>query len=393
MRAESSYGWLVVPDPALRGRLEAELEAVFAARGPGLGLPDGSDTFAGLETQLLVLRYLSHARPLFTRLPFDYRLVPSPVRAAALAIVDRLQARDAAGAFPQWPSERRLDDLRAEVWEGAAARAGLHLESPSFPNGRGGAVLLTHDIDSRGEIPGVRDLRNLERRFGWPSSVGFIPQVSWPKRSLIEGLIAEGCEVYCHDERHDGKLPYKTVGAIRAFFERFFDVNTYAHPHVRGFRSGQLLMTPELLGVLGEWFDYDLSLPDTERGGPYGSTAGCATVYPFIVDGLLEIPLTLPQDFYLTNVERQDAARMLSSWRAKLESVLARGGVAVVNTHPVWTSPRRLGVWAAYEGLLEAIGGANAWVTTPSRLREWLLGRRGVGSDGALIVAAPSSRT
>jgi hypothetical protein len=135
-------------------------------------------------------------------------------------------------------------------------------------------------------------------------------------------------------------------------------------------------MTSGLLGSLADWFEYDLSLPDTERGGPYGSGAGCATVYPFLVDGLLEIPLTMPQDFFLLNVEHYDSDRMLSVWRAKLEAVLSRGGVAVVNTHPVWTNPKRAGAWAAYGGLLETIVSADAWVTTPSRLRGWLLSCR-----------------
>jgi len=387
MLTESSYGWLVVPDPALRKRLEPYVAAAYAARGPSPGLPDGPLDFTALQTHLLAGRYLSNSRPLFTRLPFDYRLVPSTVRSSGLALVDRLHARAATEGFPRWPSEPRLDDLRASLCESAAARAGVSLKAPTYPGSRSGAVLLTHDVDSRGEIPGVRELRDLERRFAVPSSVGFIPRVSWPERSLIEGLIAEGCEVYCHDERHDGKLPYKTVGAIRTFFERFFDESPYAQPHVRGFRSGQLLMTPELLRVLGEWFDYDLSLPDTERGGPYGATAGCATVYPFLVGGLLEIPLTLPQDFYLINVERYGAAQMLSAWRDKLDFVLSRGGVAVVNTHPRWTTRRHPAVWAAYESLLESIARANAWVTTPSRLRGWLLARRD-GRDSAGVAVA-----
>jgi peptidoglycan/xylan/chitin deacetylase (PgdA/CDA1 family) len=252
----------------------------------------------------------------------------------------------------------------------------LPLEPPAYPGGRRGAVVLTHDIDSRADIGGIAGLRVLERHFGLKSSVGFIPQVSWPERDVIENLVAEGCEVYCHDLGHDGKLPYKSLPQIRAGFERFLDAHAYARPLLRGFRSGQLLMSAELLGALGEWFAYDLSLPDTERGGPYGASAGCASVYPFMIDGLLEIPLTMPQDFYLTNVEHYDSPRMLAVWRDKLEAVLACGGVAVVNTHPVWTTPRRPGVWAAYEGLLEAIGAADAWVTTPSSLSDWLGDRR-----------------
>jgi hypothetical protein len=302
--------------------------------------------------------------------------VPGPIRTAGLALLDRLHAGETALSFPHWPSERRLDDLRASLWAAAAARSDVKLEPPAYPGGRRGAVLLTHDIDSRRDISGIADLRGLERRFGLPSSVGFIPDVSWPDRQTFDELLADGYEIYCHDIRHDGKLPYKSASAIRGSFERFFEANAYARPLVRGFRSGQLLMTSELLGVLGDWFDYDLSLPDTERGGPYGSVAGCASVYPFLIDGLLEIPLTMPQDFFLANVERCDSARMLSVWRDKLDLVLSSGGVAVVNTHPVWTTPNRPGNWAAYEGLLATIAQADAWVTTPSSLHEWLVDRR-----------------
>lgn len=376
MRTESSYGWLVVPDPAARARLEAELEALYTARGPEPGLPEGPQSLADMETQLLVGRYVSNPRPAFSRLPFDYRLVPGPVRTAGLALLDRLHAAEVAVAFPQWPLERRLDDLRAKLWAAAAARADATLQVPAYKGGRRGAILLTHDIDSRPDIGRISDLRGLERRFGLQSSFGFVPEISWPHRAIIDGLLADGCEVYCHDIRHDGKLPYLNPSAVRAAFERFFEAHAYARPLVRGFRSGQLLMTSELLGVLGDWFDYDLSLPDTERGGPYGSVAGCATVYPFLIDGLLEIPLTMPQDFFLANVERYDSTQMASAWREKLEAVLAIGGVAVVNTHPVWTNPKRPGIWAAYEALLAAVAEANAWVTTPASLREWLMTAR-----------------
>lgn len=382
MRTESTYGWLVAPDPAARVRLDSDVAQLYAARAPESGLPAGPHDFAGFETEILVGRYLSNPQPLFARLPFDYRLVPTRVRAAGLTLLDRLHSGETAD-FPQWPYEQRLDDLRGDLWAGAAIRLGLQLASPRYPDGRRGAVVLTHDIDSRADIGGISELRTLERRLGLGSSIGFIPQISWPERSVIENLVADGCEIYCHDLGHNGKLPYKSPAAIRTGFERFFDANPYARPLLRGFRSGQLLMSSGLLGALAEWFTYDLSLPDSERGGPYGGSAGCASVYPFVVDGLLEIPLTIPQDFYLANVERLDSAQMLSVWRDKLQAVLARGGVAVVNTHPVWTTPRRAGIWAAYQGLLETIADADAWVTTPSSLHQWLAAcRSGTAQKG-----------
>lgn len=376
MRTESSYGWLVAADPDQRATLAADVAQLFETRGRTPGLPDGPRQFADFETEMLVGRYVSNPQPAFARLPFDYRRVPSPVRVLGLAVLDRLHAGAADTGYPGWPNEPRLDDLRAELWAGAAARCRLRLETPAYGEGRRGAVLLTHDIDSRADIGGIAAIRTLERRYGLPSSVGFIPQISWPDAAVIDELIHDGCEVYCHDVRHDGKLAYKTGSAVRADFERFFREHAEVRPRLRGFRSGQLLMTSGLFGSLGDWFEYDLSLPDTEKGGPYGSRAGCATVYPFLVDDLLEIPMTMPQDFFLLKVEHLDSAEMLSVWRDKLEAVLSRGGVAVVNTHPVWTNPKRSAVWAAYTGLLEAIVAADAWATTPSQLRDWLMSRR-----------------
>ena len=91
----------------------------------------------------------------------------------------------------------------------------------------------------------------------------------------------------------------------------------------------------------------------------------------------------MPQDFYLANVDHYDSAGMQAIWREKLDAVLGRGGVAVVNTHPIWTNPRRPGSWAAYGALLETVAGADAWVTTPSALCDWLRGRRAGGPAGA----------
>jgi hypothetical protein len=376
MRTESSYGWLVSADPDQRATLAVDAAQLFETRGPARGLPDGPRRFADFETELLVGRYVSNPQPLFSRLPFDYRIVPSPVRVLGLAVLDRLHGGAADTGYPGWPNERRLDDLRAELWADAAAQRGLRLTTPTYRDGHRGAVLLTHDIDSRSDIGGISDIRALERRHGLPSSVGFIPLMSWPEAAVIEDLTHDGCEVYCHDIRHDGRLAYEGSLAMRADFERFFRDHPDVRSLLRGFRSGQLLMTSGLLGSLADWFEYDLSLPDTEKGGPYGARAGCATVYPFLVDGVLEIPLTMPQDFFLFNVEHLDSAGMLSVWRDKLEAVLSRGGVAVVNTHPVWTNPKRAGAWAAYHGLLETIASADAWVTTPSVLHDWLLSRR-----------------
>src|SRR5207248_3009343 len=226
-------------------------------------------------------------KPLYARLPFDYRLVPSRLRGAALAFLARQTGPERTDTFPRWPDEPRVDDLRASVWAEAASAVGVKLATPTYGGGHRAAVLLTHDVDSREEIDGIARLRNLEERFGLVSSVGFVPRVTWPDRELIDSLVADGCEIYCHDIRHDARLPYQSAERIRADFERFFEAVPHARAVVQGFRAGQLLMSEQLLRVLGERFTYDLSIPDTEHGGPFGAHAGCATVYPYLVGGIL----------------------------------------------------------------------------------------------------------
>jgi hypothetical protein len=238
-------------------------------------------------------------------------------------------------------------------------------------------LLLTHDIDSRAELGLVAGIRDAERARGLPSAVGLVPRISWPSQAYAEDLVASGAELYCHDLAHDGRLPALPAGeAVRAF-TAVFEASPWARPLMRGFRSGQLLMSPDLRAAVGETFDYDMSLPDTERGGAYGFSAGCATVFPFLIGQLLEIPLTLAQDVFLLQVHRLSPEGALACWLQKLDYVASVGGVAVLNVHPVWVNPSRRRMWHVYVRFLNSVStDKRLWVTTPAGLAQWLSRRR-----------------
>jgi hypothetical protein len=378
---ESAWGWLVASDPIQRA-------AVLAAFGPqgeppvdldaasqALDEADGSNLLA-LDAWLAGSRYQDSPRPAFTRLPFDYRRVPPSIRGALLGVLERF-AGSAMASFPEWPAEGRLDQARSRAWASAAAAAGVTLHRPAWPEGRAAAVLLTHDIDIVEDLERIDPLRDLERDRSLPSAFGFVPRVTWPNRALVERLISDGCESYVHDYAHDGRFPYGGRDRIEACFASLFAEHAWARPLFRGFRSGQLLMTSDLLAEVAAWFDYDLTFPDVERGGPYGGLVGAGTVVPFMLGPLLEIPLTLPQDFFVEQVLRLSPDGIGAIWRAKLEAVVNRGGVAVVNTHPLWVNPARPAMWQAYQGLLATIAGdSRLWVTTPSSVVSHLRGLR-----------------
>jgi hypothetical protein len=303
------------------------------------------------------MRYLEQPAPLYTRLPVSYRLVPIGIRVRILRLLSALD-RSAPG-FPAYPIERSID---------------VGVVSDGYDDRRC-AVLLTHDIDSWEELALIEPIRILERDRALVSAWGFVPRISWPTEELARGLVDEGCEVYCHDIAHDGRLPYRDRESIRRAFDDVAARSPWASELMRAFRAGQALQSVDLVDVLAERFTIDMSIPDTELGGPYGRTAGCATVFPFMLRGVLEIPMTLAQDVFLRQVHGLSPKAVLAAWLSKLEYIKSVGGVAVLNVHPVWGSGRNRDMAAAYAAFLDAIRADEALrITTPSALRSIIVG-------------------
>ena len=278
-----------------------------------------------------------------------------------------------------------MDDASRAEWRGAAARAGVTLHDPSY-EGRAAAIIITHDIDTAADLSRIAAMRDLERSLGLASAFGFVPGTSWPTESRVRDLVADGCEVYWHDIKHDGRLPWLSKESIGGAFDRVAERSQWALDTMHAFRSGQLLMTEALLDVIAERFEVDMSLPDTERFGPYGSTAGCGTVIPFRTRGLLEIPLSMPQDVYLRNVHGLAPDDVIEVWTRKLAYIESVGGVAVLNVHPIWVNPENQAMWSAYERFLGFIAARSSLLaTTPVALA------RLIGTGAAPTELVPAS--
>ena len=191
----------------------------------------------------------------------------------------------------------------------------------------------------------------------------------------VIGMLNEGCEVFSHGYLHDGLLPFLPPEQLRTRLAHFFEVYPSMAGRVRGFRAGQLVRSAGMFEVVAEFFEYDMTPPTVELGGPHGWRTGCGTTIPFIgPSGLTHLPLTLPQDYFLAFVDRLSADEVAEAWTRAAEAVWAAGGVAVHLVHPD-NVRRRPALLAAYRTFLERSLDSGATVRLP---RDVVMTKRGV---------------
>jgi peptidoglycan/xylan/chitin deacetylase (PgdA/CDA1 family) len=303
--------------------------------------------------------------PLSARLPFHYHRVPARARRLVARV---LAARRRPGAFPREPGEPSVDAIRFERGE-----------RPRWPEGRRAALLLTHDVDSAAGARRIADVAALETRLGVRSAF-FVCSHHYPlDGDALARLAGAGFEIASHGYDHDTRLAFlpeaqraARLDAIAARFRPRFPL--------AGFRSPSLLRTPALFASLAGRFAYDSSIPDVDLEGE----GGCATVLPFRIGDLVEIPVTLPMESSLL-YRGESPARVFERWSEKLVWIRAVGGVAtaVLHTEPgLGGHPellRRFADWVAKAP-------QDLWITTPRELLRHL-------ESSGFFLPAPAPRT
>jgi glycosyltransferase involved in cell wall biosynthesis len=208
---------------------------------------------------------------------------------------------------------------------------------PGWPEGKRFALILTHDVEGQRGIERVRRLAELEMELGLRSSFNFIPEGGDPVPAELRAwLVENGFEVGVHDLYHDGKL-YSSREHFRECAQK---INRYTKEWgAAGFRSGFMLHNLDWTHDLD--IEYDASTFDTDPFEPQPD--GVGTIFPFWVPapkgtgengskaGFVELPYTLVQDFNLFVVLGEKTADI---WRQKIDWIVARGGMALLDTHP-----------------------------------------------------------
>jgi hypothetical protein len=286
-------------------------------------------------------------------------LVPRDLQMSLRRSFSRLQAK---AQFPRWPIEPALHDLYRFLFGLVADLAGRPIPLiAAWPKGHSWALVLTHDVEKRVGYANLGRLLQVELDAGYRSSWNFVPQRDYDVESdILEKLRDMGFEIGVHGLLHDGR----DVSSAAMLRRRLPLIRLYADRwQATGFRSPATLRSAELMPRMG--FDYDSSYSDTAPFEP--QPGGCCTWLPYMLEDLVELPITLPQDHTIFELLGHRDETM---WLQKARFLREHGGMALVLTHPDYLGNPHL--LPSYQRLLEEFrSDSSAWKALPSDVSSW----------------------
>lgn len=307
------------------------------------------------------------------------RLLPPSVRKA----LRRSIARKAllSHTATKWPFDDSTDALQRLMLRSlllGSARDRLDF-AWFWPEGHTWAVALTHDVETASGLANVGRVTALEIERGLRSSINLVPLDYDAPEGVLTALRESGFEIGVHGYTHDGLLFsnwstfQKRVGTINEFAKKW---------SASGFRSPATYRNPDWFKWMD--FEYDSSFSNSAPCEP--QPGGSATFYPYPIDDLIELPITLPQDHTLFELLGHADHSM---WIDGLERIRAAGGMACILTHPDPT-PSYVGGSANlrhYASLLDHVKEWGAWTPLPRDLARWWTAREQAAPAEAAAMA------
>jgi hypothetical protein len=307
--------------------------------------------------------------------------LPRSTQITLRRLYSRVQRR---ARFPRWPIESALQDFYRYLFRHIVEVARVAVPWIEFwPYGHSWALVLTHDVETRFGYDNLDLARDVERRFGYRSSWNFVPRRYPVKDSLVAELLKDGFEVGVHGLYHDGR----DLESLKLLDERLPLMHHYAERwNSIGFRSPATQRVWDWMPDLG--FEYDSSYPDTDPFEP--QAGGCCSLLPYFNQGMVELPITLPQDHTLFVILRESDETL---WVEKTEYIKSEKGMALIITHPDYLVERR--VLRSYTAFLGAFKEhTDVWRALPRDVSGWWRRRahsRVIESGAGWRITGPAS--
>ncbi len=218
----------------------------------------------------------------------------------------------------------------ADVWPISPTAGAPPKGWGGWPRNKRFALVLQHDVEAEGGLANIPPLVSLEKSLGFRSSFGFVPEKYAVPVALRHELRSSGFEIVVHGLNHDGKLFLNK----QTFMSRAVRINVYLRDwECEGFSTPSAHHKPEWMNALN--IAYATSTFDTDPFEP--EPDGIDTIFPVWMaggpdkDGYLELPYTMPQDFTLYILMKEQT---IDIWKRKADWIAEKGGMILLKTHP-----------------------------------------------------------
>jgi hypothetical protein len=270
-------------------------------------------------------------------------------------------------SIPQWPVDTTVDDLLGQLLFGILGSEATTKRIPFvwfWPDGASSCAIMTHDVETEAGLKYCASLMDIDAAFGIPASYQIVPEDRYhASAAFIDEVRKRGCEVNIQDLNHDGLL----FRNEREFRRRAKKINAYATKFgARGFRSAALYRNRDWLTALT--FEYDMSVPNVAHLDP--QRGGCCTVLPYFIDHMLELPVTMTQDYSLFHILNQYS---MDLWKRQMELIRRKNGLITFITHPDYlTNESARSVYRELLSYLSELRKVDRlWITTPGEVNDW----------------------
>jgi hypothetical protein len=223
---------------------------------------------------------------------------------------------------------------------------------------------VTHDVEGPAGGDFCGRLMDIDDSYAIPSAFQIIPDAPTGNNgSLLQVVRNRGFEVNLHDLNHDGYLFHDRA----TFLQRAAEINRYVRDfECRGFRSGSMYRRQDWYDAFE--FSFDMSVPNVAHLEP--QRGGCCTVMPYFIGDILELPLTLAQDYSLFNILGDYSTDL---WKQQIELIRRSNGMISVITHPDYLLEPK--AQKAYRQLLDHLShlrtAERVWIATPGEIDRW----------------------
>jgi len=269
-------------------------------------------------------------------------------------------------SFPNWPVDFTTERIFEQLF--ILTMRARNVRSIPFiwfwPEGATGCAVMTHDVETAAGRDFCTRLMDINDSFGIKSAFQIVPEKRYSvPQSLLDEISSRGFELNVHDLNHDGHL----MKNRDEFLRRSSRINRYGRDFkASGFRSAMLHRNLEWYDALE--FSYDMSVPNVAHLDP--QRGGCCTVFPFFNGKMLELPVTMTQDYSLFHI-LQDYS--LTRWKQQIALIMEKHGLMNFIVHPDYILEKD--EREIYDSLLDYLRALKqhdgVWLALPREVDRW----------------------